>query len=216
MEPPTDNPSSNKPPSDKPPVLKMPVIPQIPAKPVLDYASPNARSPLRMTNTSIIKVNELPDGTEIVEFLTEHGQAIGAIIFTTITMTILGNDVLSRHSWTQIFLGPCLVYVLFALGVLTLILAVIQVNWRQTILHISHESLTLTFKSPFKKQTWRWPTADIQRAHVVEDNDPRAKSFICELRIETAAHGWLNLFGGHDPRELNQLAELISRHLPGQ
>jgi len=204
------------PPNDKPENAKMPAIPLIPPKPVLDYASPNARSPLRLTNTSIISVNERSDGTEIIESLTGHGEAIGAIAFTSITMTILGNDVLSNPAWSKNFLGPCIIYWLFALGILTLILAVIHVNWRQTILHISHETLTLTFKSPFKKQTWRWPTADIQRAYAVEEIVPKAKRFICELRIETAVHGSMNLFGGHEPRELNELADLIQRHLPGQ
>ena len=98
---------------------------------ILDYASPMARSPLRLGVKSIIRIKAEGDSVAIFEMLTGQRQALAAIIFTALTVSLLGfatvGMVEPRTFW-DIYNPALVIYFVFACGTAALILAVIHNN----------------------------------------------------------------------------------------
>lgn len=185
---------------------------------ILDYASPMARTPLRLASRSIISIVYKNDEAQIHETLTGQTQALAAIIFSGLTVLLLGSSVLGIvHRRTLdglIAAAPILIlYFLYAAGTLFLILAVIHTSWRQTVLGISHQHVTLNFKSPLKKTGYDWPTEEIRHVHVVQGLDGATNRIVFQLRIEIANRQIAELFGGHTAGELTEIAWLVREYM---
>src|SRR5579863_1190824 len=110
---------------------------QFPDGPILDYASPALKTPLRLTDQSILTVRETTGGVEIFETLAGKSGAIAAIIFSGGMVTLFGFGAFNydSHDSNWVFFSPFRIFYLIYLTVtLLLILAVIESNWRETIL----------------------------------------------------------------------------------
>ena len=184
---------------------------------ILDYASPMARSPLRLAVKSIIRIKAEGDSVAIIEMLTGQGQALAAIIFTGLTVSLLGfglvGDVAPK-TLVDIFNPVLVIYFVVVCGTGALMLAVIHNNWRQTVLRVSRERVTLTLSSPFKMTTHEWPSADVRHVHVMQTLDKRTQRVIYDLQIEMGSGSMVQLFGGHDTPELSEIADAVRGRLP--
>jgi hypothetical protein len=195
----------------------MPVLMlQIPDGPILDYASPMIHGPLRLARKSILTFVPDLDGMHIVESLEGKMRAVVAIVFSSSSMTLLGCKVSScQPVFNMGWMNAMAVYAVFAIVVLTLIIALINSNWQQTILKIEAEKLLLVFKGPFKNRLHRWTWDQIRRALIVQELDPRTYRIFYELRIEFWSHPLVRLFTGQNLSELGSIVEQISIHLSG-
>jgi hypothetical protein len=184
--------------------------------PVLDYASPAIRGPLRLTDKSIITFIPTPDGLDIVETLHGKGAALAAIIFTSGAVALLGTEVFagivahdpaSTWPWTGIFL-----YLAFAAMTILVILAVIHANWRSSLLSVTRQRLILDFKSPYRLTRRQWEPEQLKTVNVVQQLDPRTQRLIYEIQLEFWSCPMIRLFTGHDPSELHRIADTIRKH----
>jgi hypothetical protein len=185
---------------------------------ILDYASPMAKTPLRLAVRSIIRMYAEPDGVSVYETLTGQGQALGAIIFSGCTVALLGSALYQTErprAFADYFLDAWFVlYFLTVFATVALIFAVIHQNWRKTILRASAEQLTLVMESPFKSVVRRWPGADVRFVHVVQSLDPRTQRLVYHLQIEMSSGQRLQLFGGHEMAELAEIANAVRKCYP--
>jgi hypothetical protein len=185
---------------------------QIPDGPILDYASPMIRAPLRLAEKSIITFVPDPDGMRILESLAGKGRALFAIFFSAGSMTVLGCTISGTGpGWTK----AMAVYAVFAIGTLALIVALINSNWQETILKISGENLLLVFKTPFKSRRYQWTREQIREARIVQELDPPTQRIVLELQIEFFSQPVVRLFTGHDIPVLRSAAEHIRQYLAG-
>jgi hypothetical protein len=196
---------------------------QIPEGPILDYASPALKSPLRLTDLSILTVQPITDGIEVLETLTGKGAAIAAMIFSAGTVALFGFETFTSDAPNaHVDFGTLQIFYLIYLAItLILMFAIIESNWRETILRVQRENLTLAFKSPFKLRQHRWTTEMVRQIHVVQAIDTKTERLVHELQIELSSSSlqWVKLFTGHDAPELGniagQLRAQVSRAVPG-
>jgi hypothetical protein len=189
---------------------------EIPEGPILDYASPTSRSPLRLAKRSIIYLYQGVDEVKVVERLAEQGKALTAIIFSGSMVVLLGyttEQTERPERFIHYFSEGFILYFIYAAATLALILAVIYVNWRSTILEVSRERVILRFESAFKNLMYQWPSSEVRNIHVVQELDQRTMRIIFELRIELAFHPMLRLFGGHEIQDLNAIAMAMREQL---
>jgi len=188
---------------------------QFPDGPILDYASPALKTPLRLADQSILTVREITGGVEIFETLAGKSGAIAAIIFSGGMVTLFGFCTFNTYPpIQQEFFTPLRIFYLIYLAVtLLLIVAVIESNWRETILRVKAENLVLIFKSAFKLRRYEWTTEMVRHVHVVQEIDAKTQRIVYELQIEFWSHPMVKLFTGHDPPELNDLASRLRNHL---
>jgi hypothetical protein len=195
---------------------------EIPAGPILDYASPNSRTPLRLATRSVISILSTANEVIITESLDGHLSALAAILFTGSTVALLGTGVIGEtlhlHNWSDLSDAALVLvlYFVYAAGTLALIVAVIHTNWRRTILQVSHECAVLIFKSPLKETVHKWPTENVRHVHVVQELDQRSQRIVFYLRIEVRDRPVAQLFSGHKIDELSEIARLIHEKLPTQ
>jgi hypothetical protein len=187
------------------------------SEPILDYASPMERSPLRMAVKSVIRIQSEGKGVGIYETLTGQTQALTAILFTSFTVSLLGIALLGNlRPWTisVFYSGPLIVYFLTVCGTATLVLAVIHQNWRKTTLRVSPERVILIMSTPFRGTMREWPSVDVWHVHVVQSLDQRTQRLVYDLQVMMSSGVNFKLFGGHDPPELNVIAEAVRKYLP--
>jgi energy-converting hydrogenase Eha subunit A len=186
---------------------------QIPDGNILDYASPGMGGPLRLAKLSILTFLPEPNGMHIVETLTGKMQAIYAICFSAISMIILGLTTSSINPrFSGSWFSAMFVWSIFAAGVAALIIALINSNWRATILKILPEHLQLTFQTPFKNRPYQWTWDQFRQVHVTQQLDQLTQRVVCELQIEIWTSPVVRLFNGHGLRELGLIAEEMRRH----
>jgi hypothetical protein len=184
---------------------------------ILDYASPMARTPLRMAVRSIIRMYSRADGVEVFETLTGQVQALTAIVFTSCTITLLGFALLGmeRPQGFLDYFNPVLAcYFVGLCGTAVLIVAVIHQNWRKTSLRMSAEDLTLSMETPFKSFVRKWPSTDVRFVHVMQSLNARTQRLVHDLQIEMSSGQRLQLFSGHEMPELAAIGVEIRRYIP--
>jgi hypothetical protein len=195
---------------------------EIPAGPILDYASPIARTPLRLASRSVISILASGNRAIITESLGGQSGAVAAILFTGLTVTLLGCGVLGSalhlHNWTDFYVAlvVLILYLIYAGGTLALILAVIHTSWRRTVLRVSPQQIVLTFHSPLKKKAYEWPSQSVQHVHVVQALNQRRYEIAYHLQIEIRNQQVAQLFGGHEISELSEIARLIREKLEAE
>ena len=192
---------------------------EIPAGPILDYASPISRTPLRLASRSVISILSTTKGTVITESLGGQMPALAAIIVTGSTVSLLGCGVLGivlhLHNWTEFYeaLVVLIPYFIFAGGTLALILAVIHTSWRRTILRVSPQGIVLVFHSPLKEKAYEWTGENVRHVHIVQELDRRRWEVAYHLQIDIGDRHTAQLFGGHGIEELSEIARLIRQKL---
>src|SRR5437773_2640474 len=128
---------------------------------ILDYASPGAKSALRVGSRSLLRVQRAADELRIVETLEDHAQAIGAILFAWLAMTpmiclaaVATTDVMTEPGLAV--LAWILAWILPLAGALTTY-GVIESTWGRTILIVNRSLITLRFVSPLRRlREHRW------------------------------------------------------------
>jgi hypothetical protein len=188
---------------------------QVPGGPILDYASPALKAPLRLTDLSILTVREITDGVEVLETLTGKGPAIAAMIFSGGTVTLFGYEVFTSAvpNAHPDFDTLQISYLIYLAVTLILIFAIIESNWRETILRVQAENLTLSFRSPFKLRQHQWTAEMVRSIHVVQAIDIKTQRLVHELQIELSSPQWVKLFTGHDAPELGNIAGQLRQYV---
>ena len=184
---------------------------QFPEGPILDYASPAMKSPLRLADKSILTVHETTRGLDVLETLAGKTTAVGAIIFSGAMVTLFG--ITAINTGVALLSGLMIFYLIYLSVTLLLIYAVIESNWRETILRAEDENLILIFKSPFTLRRHQWATEKVREVHVVQELDIKTRRIVHELQIELWTQQWVKLFTGHDPPELGDIAVRLRYHL---
>jgi hypothetical protein len=183
---------------------------QIPEGPILDYASPLIRAPLRLAEKSILTFFADADGLRIVESLAGKGRAIAAICFCGGSMIILGCTISDLAPlFSSVWLESMATYSIFAFGTLALILTLINSNWRRTVLKIGAVYLTLVFESPLKNRVYQWTWDRFVGARILQELDPPTQRIVYEVQMEFSSHPLVRLFTGHDLPELGPVMERI-------
>lgn len=180
--------------------------------PVLDYASPLARGPLRLADRSILTFIPVSNGVNIVESLEGRGRAVAAIIFSSCAVILLGPVVFGEAFDHDISIAGVLLYLGYAVMTVIVILAVINANWRTTILGVTREHLILDFKTPFRLARRQWNPEELKTVNVVQQLDPRTKRIAHEIQLEFYSHPLTRLFTGHDPPELHHIVDTVRQH----
>lgn len=190
-------------------------MPQIPQGPILDYASPGIGRALRLVRQSIITFIPIANGVEILESLSGKTQAVVAIVFAGGAVTLLGFTIFAdlQHRFFYLFLTAF--YLIYLVVTAWIVIAVIQSNWRRTVLRVTPGKLLLIFKTPFNAIERHWNNEQIRFVSVVHVLDSRTLRTIYELQIEFCSDAPARLFTGHGPPELAHIADLIRRYLPG-
>jgi hypothetical protein len=190
-----------------------------PPETILDYASPMAKTPLRLASRSVISIIPTDDGVEITETLTGQSQALAAIIFSASMVVLMGCTAMARihpRHWSDLLDAiPVLIfYVIYAGGTAALIVAVIHSSWRRTILTVSPEQTVLLFRSPLKEKSYAWLNKEIRHVLVTQELIQSTWQIVYKLQLEIADRQTAQLFGGHDADELAEIAKLIRKFLP--
>lgn len=186
-----------------------------PSETILDYASPMAKTPLRLATRNVITIVPTDDGFQIVETLAGQSQALAAILFSASMVALLGITITggihpSRLSDFLYAIPVLIFYLLYAGGTAALILAVIHTNWRRTILLVYPRETMLTFKSPLREKSYEWPSQDIRHILVTQELKGSGQ-IVHQLQFEIAHGQTAQLFGGHDADELVEIAQLIRK-----
>jgi hypothetical protein len=174
--------------------------------PILDYASPRAKAPLRVGSRSTLRTSRGPHEFCIVESLDNQGEAIGAIVFSWLAMSpmiFVACWMLARGEVSAAMFG----FILPAAGALTT-WGIVQQSWGRTILRVTRDEITLRFVTPLRKlREHRWPADRLLSLLVIQESEGFEKNF-AELELQFPSQT-VKLFSGHPWRELTQLEREI-------
>jgi hypothetical protein len=180
-------------------------------QPILDYASPGVKTPLKLAEGSIIRINDDGETVEIIETLAGKMTALSAILFTSCTATTMGIALLGTVQQTSSW-APMVFFFGFVAVVVRLILAVIRANWRKTILRVKSSEATLRFTTPFNEQSRRWNSEEVEQYRVTQELDPATQRIVYEMQIAFWSRPLIKLFTGQSLRLLTEIAlQLESR-----
>ncbi len=180
--------------------------------PILDYASPQARSRLRLPSRSDLQVTQSPTELRVHETLIGKGGALLALLFALFTLACLMEPVVDavtsshfrRHLFEMSF------YLSIAVVEVVMMLAVIDNTWRTTTVVVTPQSIMLRFRSPIRgSHLHKWPAEKLQTVAVRHNQIQRRGPAFPELEFDLWGEPQVRLFLGHSVRELQELVAAI-------
>jgi len=180
--------------------------------PILDYASPQARSRLRLPARSDLHVTQSPTELRIHETLTGQGAALLALVFALFTLACLlatARDLIQGGRFHH-HLFELSLYLSIATAEVLTMLAVLDNTWRTTTLVVTPESIMLRFHSPIRgSRLHKWLAEKLHTVAVRQTRlQPRGPAFP-ELELDLWGEPQVRLFLGHPVRELEELVAAI-------
>lgn len=181
--------------------------------PVLDYASPGVKSRFRMGTRSVLRMSRSDSELRIVESLEDHREAIGAMIFSAITVGMVvavGCSLIRDLPETLLMIIPSAI---LAIGWLVTALAVIDSNWRRTILEITPRRITLRMISPLRRtRTHEWPAENLRSMQLLHRGIGDRGTTFAELEFSFFREN-VRLFSGHRADEIAEILRAIREEL---
>jgi hypothetical protein len=176
---------------------------------VLDYASPHTHGAARLPARSVLTYQRTADGGVIVlETLTGKSGAIGAMVFSGLSLALLMIASIAAGLPWQAMFGPGA----FALAGAIVMGMVVNQTWRRTILRGTSAGIELSFLSPLQRaRLMQWPADQVHAVMPVYTADERLDDEAArgELNIVISRGPLLRLFTGHAHAEMAWIADCI-------
>jgi hypothetical protein len=181
---------------------------------ILDYASPRKRSKFRLASGSLLESRWEGENLIIREWLA--GQA-GAVVAIVATFFMVGNLALEGFvEWEHLNnLVVAVIAAFFVAGWLTLVPAIIQQTWRETVLRIGDGAMKLSMGGPFSRQHYQRRFDQVQAVRVISTQVRDGAPLLAEIEILADNAPPIRLFTDHPEARLVLLSQEIDQAVRG-